>query len=113
MSRRAPRPLGAALRRVLDTGPRTAVARVQAEWRGAVGAPIAAVAEPVGERAGIVTVACKSATWAQELSLMHDELLGKLNEVLEERGAPPVEALRFTADGGSWATAPEPSRRAR
>ncbi len=56
----------------------------------------------MAERDGVVTVACRSATWAQELDLLGPELLGRLNEALSEAGqaAPkaPVKALRFTAD---------------
>ena len=50
----------------------------------------------------MVTIACRSATWAQELDLLGPELLGRLNEALSEagRGAneATVRALRFTAD---------------
>jgi predicted nucleic acid-binding Zn ribbon protein len=63
---------------------------------------VAAEAEPVAERDGVVTVACRSATWAQELDLLGPELLGRLNEALAEAGQPGPEArvrgLRFTAD---------------
>ena len=46
-----------------------------------------------------VTIACRSATWAQELDLMQDELLDRLRERLA--GGPfadGLEGLRFTAD---------------
>jgi predicted nucleic acid-binding Zn ribbon protein len=50
----------------------------------------------------VLTVACDSATWAQELDLMQDEILGRLKEALAEKGpgegAAGVRALRFTAD---------------
>jgi hypothetical protein len=50
----------------------------------------------------VVTIACRSATWAQELDLLQEELLERLNGALSEadRGAidAPVRALRFTAD---------------
>ena len=56
----------------------------------------------MAERDGVVTIACRSATWAQELDLLQEELLERLNGALSEadRGAiaPPVRALRFTAD---------------
>jgi predicted nucleic acid-binding Zn ribbon protein len=99
MGRRRARPLALALRGVLDRGgPRTSLARVQAVWREAVGDGIASQAEPVSERAGTVTIACGSATWSQELSLMHDDLLLRLNERLEGAGEEPVSGLRFAAD---------------
>jgi len=45
-----------------------------------------------------VTVACHSATWAQELDLLGPELLERLNAALAEAGSPAVARLRFTAD---------------
>ena len=98
VSRRfTPRPASAALRGVLERrAPKTLLATVQSEWAHACGPAIAAEAEPVSEREGVVTVACRSATWAQELDLMQDELLGRINAALgEER----VAGLRFKADG--------------
>ena len=65
-------------------------------WADACGEAVAAEARPVGERDGVITVACRSATWASELDLMQAELLERLNGTL--RG-PCVEGLRFTADG--------------
>lgn len=95
--RRAPRSAGAALRGVLDSrAPKTLLAAVQLEWIHACGTAIAAEAEPVAERDGVITIACRSATWAQELDLMQERLRGRLNDALgEER----VTGLRFTADG--------------
>jgi hypothetical protein len=56
----------------------------------------------VAERDGLVTVACRSATWAQELDLLQTELIERLNGALSEwaeAGAEsPVRALRFSAD---------------
>jgi predicted nucleic acid-binding Zn ribbon protein len=57
---------------------------------------VAVEAQPVAERDGVVTVACRSATWAQELDLMHDELLERLNAALGHGG---LKRLRFTAEG--------------
>ena len=101
--RRSPRPFAAALRGARARAePLTLLAAVQSAWSAAAGAGVAAEAEPVAERDGVVTVACRSATWAQELDLLGPELLGRLNEALSEAGEPgpeaPVRALRFTAD---------------
>ena len=96
-SRRGPRRAGSALRDVLaESSPRTLLASVQTVWPKACGEAIAAEAEPVKERDGVITVACRSATWAQELDLMQDELRSKLNAAL---GNERLAALRFTADG--------------
>ena len=99
MRRAAPRHIGAALAELRrEAAPTTALARVQAAWPDAVGPAIAAEAEPVGERAGVLTVACRSAVWAQELSLLSDDLLERLNRALDPGGArQPVAALRFGA----------------
>lgn len=101
--RRLPRPLGDALRQALTTAePLTLLAAAQSAWPAAAGAQAAAEAEPVAERDGVLTIACRSATWAQELDLLQAQLLERLNEALSEggRGAnqAAVTALRFTAD---------------
>jgi predicted nucleic acid-binding Zn ribbon protein len=66
------------------------------------GDAVAAEASPVAERDGHVTVACRSATWAQELDLLQSELLQRLNTAVStadpKRPETPVSALRFTAD---------------
>jgi predicted nucleic acid-binding Zn ribbon protein len=102
--RRLPRPFGDALRQAqARAAPLTLLAAAQSAWSAAAGAQIAAEAEPVAERDGVVTIACRSATWAQELDLLQSELLERLNAALSEtgRGADEttVRALRFTADG--------------
>jgi predicted nucleic acid-binding Zn ribbon protein len=101
--RRSPRQLGAALRPARRRArPRTLLAAVQEAWPRAAGEAVVAQAEPVSEREGIVTVACRSATWAQELDLLQADILERLNEGLEERGFAggegPLRGLRFTAD---------------
>jgi predicted nucleic acid-binding Zn ribbon protein len=77
------------------TAPATLLAAVQQAWPGTVGPAIAAQAEPVAERDGTVTVACRSATWAQELDLMQDQIRERLNSALGER---ELKGLRFTSD---------------
>ncbi|MDX6605992.1 MAG: Dna[CI] antecedent, DciA, partial [Solirubrobacterales bacterium] len=49
------------------------------------------------ERDGVVTVACGSATWAQELDLLGGQILAQLRRNLPDGGA--LEAIRFTASG--------------
>lgn len=92
-----PRPMSAAVAQVVaEHAPQTLLARVQLEWQPACGAEIARRAQPVSEREGVVTLACASAAWAQELDLMQLELLRRLNERL---GEPRVDALRFRVGG--------------
>jgi predicted nucleic acid-binding Zn ribbon protein len=91
--RRAPRPAGTALRSALwQVAPKTPLAALQAVWPELVGERIAAVARPVSERTGVVTVDCSDSVWAQELDLMQAQLLERLRERLGER-AP--QSLRF------------------
>jgi predicted nucleic acid-binding Zn ribbon protein len=96
MKRDRPRRAGGALRRlVAESAPQTPLAAVQAAWPRAAGETVARQAEPVAERDGEVTVACRSATWAQELDLLSERLRARLNE---EIGSEAVTSLRFTAD---------------
>jgi predicted nucleic acid-binding Zn ribbon protein len=96
MPRRAgPRPFVTALERVADqVMPATLLAEVQRAWPEAAGGALATAAEPVSERDGVVTVACGSAVWAQELDLLSERVVGTLNEHL---GRPAVRRLRAVA----------------
>jgi predicted nucleic acid-binding Zn ribbon protein len=95
-----PRRLSAALEAArADAVPATLLAAVQGAWRQVAGEAVAAQAEPVSERKGVVTVACRSATWAQELDLMGPELTERLrSELREDTPAGALDRLRFTAD---------------
>jgi predicted nucleic acid-binding Zn ribbon protein len=91
--RRAPRPASSALRAALDqAAPKTPLAALQTAWAEVVGEQIAAVTNPVSERAGEATVSCSDSVWAQELDLMQGQLLERLRDRLGER-AP--KSLRF------------------
>lgn len=95
MRRRAPRPLSFALERVSATlEPATILARVQGCWADAVGDVVSSEARPVSERDGVVSVACRSSVWAQELELLGPELVEKVNAAL---GDDAVARLRFKA----------------
>ena len=78
-----------------QAAPTTLLAAVQSAWPVAVGEKIAAEAAPVAERDGVVTVACSSATWAQELDLLGEEIGERLRSELPERAA--LQGLRFRA----------------
>jgi predicted nucleic acid-binding Zn ribbon protein len=98
--RRAPRPAAAALHAALQrAAPKTPLAALQAAWGDAVGERIAAVASPVSERGGEVTVSCTDSVWAQELDLMQDQLLERLRERLGEQ-APRRLRFRLKDDRG-------------
>ena len=78
------------------SAPAGLLARVQASWPELAGPAVAAEAEPVSERAGTVTIACRSAVWAQELELLGPDLIERLNGALgTPQEARPVATLRF------------------
>jgi predicted nucleic acid-binding Zn ribbon protein len=81
----APRPLSTALGALTATlAPATTLARVQEVWERSTGPAIASAARPTAERAGVLTVTCAAAVWAQELDLMAGQLILSLNEALGE-----------------------------
>lgn len=95
MRRRSPRPVGLALERMTGSlAPATLLAEVQRAWPAAAGAAFAGASEPVSERDGVVTVACVSAVWAQELDLLSERVIERLNDAL---GRPAVRKLRAQA----------------
>ncbi|HTA32706.1 MAG TPA: DUF721 domain-containing protein [Solirubrobacteraceae bacterium] len=92
MSRTAPRPLSQALDRLTGTlAPASTLARVQEVWEDAVGPAIADAARPTAEREGVLTVACAAAVWAQELNLMAEVVLARLNAAV---GGEHIRELR-------------------
>jgi predicted nucleic acid-binding Zn ribbon protein len=98
--RRAPRPIASAVQDALQRAePATLLAAVQSAWPEAVGEAIAREATPVAERDGVVMVACRSATWAQELDLLGTQITSQIRENLPSGTA--LEGLRFTASGDS------------
>lgn len=92
MSRHAPRALATALQELTGAlAPASTLARIQEIWEIAAGPEIAAAARPSTEREGILTLTCEAAVWAQELDLMADELIKRLNAAL---GDDAVRELR-------------------
>jgi predicted nucleic acid-binding Zn ribbon protein len=66
--------------------------RVFAEWREAVGGTIADNARPVKINRGLLVVVVSSPIWTQELSLMKETIIGRLNDRL---GDSVVRDIRF------------------
>ena len=94
MRRRGPRAVSHALDSfTARLAPPTLLAEVQRAWPDAAGA-FAEHAEPFTERDGEVSVACPEAVRAQELDLMSELVLGRLNAAL---GRPAVRRLRVQA----------------
>lgn len=85
MSRLAPRPLALALADLSQAlAPATTLARVQQAWEQVAGEAVAAAARPSAEHDGVLTVTCEASVWAQELELMSEVLLERLNLALGE-----------------------------
>jgi predicted nucleic acid-binding Zn ribbon protein len=94
--RRRPQELRRALGQIQDRlAPPDLLAAVQRHWREAVGEQVAEEAWPDGERDGRVTIRCRSAVWAAELTMLEAAFLEQLNERLS--GGRQVLALKFTA----------------
>ena len=92
MRRFAPRSLSCALDDLAAAlAPATTLGRVQKVWEPVVGPAIAAAANPTAEHAGILTVTCTAAVWAQELDLMSDDLVPRINAAL---GDEAIHELR-------------------
>jgi predicted nucleic acid-binding Zn ribbon protein len=78
--RLAPRHLAGALGDAVEAAtPAGLLARVQGSWAETAGPAVAAASQPVSEREGVVTVACESAVWAQELELLKGDLERRLD----------------------------------
>ena len=89
-----PRPVSFALEDLADSlEPPTLLAAVQRAWPDVAGA-FANVSEPVSERDGVLLVACDSSVWANELALMSEVVIAKLNAAL---GRPAVKRLKPNA----------------
>lgn len=106
MSRRAPRSAGMAIRELAESlAPATTLGAVQRVWEQAVGAGFAPHARPTAEAGGTLTVTCSSAVWAQELDLMSQPVLARLEELL---GPGRVRALRCqSVPARSWSRLPQ------
>lgn len=61
-------------------------------WEQAVGAKIARHSQPKRFKDGTLWIAVDNSTWMQQLSLLSEEICGKVNRALE---APMVQKVRF------------------
>jgi predicted nucleic acid-binding Zn ribbon protein len=95
MRRRSLTPISGALDSLTHRlAPATLLAEVQRAWPEAAGSAFAPHSEPWAERDGEVTVACPEAVRAQELDLMSELVVERLNRAL---GRPAVRRLRVQA----------------
>src|SRR5262245_52570223 len=106
--RREPAAAGALLGRWRGPGPRDAALEAAVgAWASAVGPAAAARSLPVRRsRAGVVTVACADAGWAQELAARAEIVLGRLSAL----GANAPRELRFVVSEAALERLPAPSR---
>ncbi len=96
--RRMPRSAASALESLTQrVAPASLLADVQRAWPEAAGPALVARAAPTAAHAGVVTLTCESAVWAQELTLMGPELVTRLNRVL---GDDRVLSVRCGAAAG-------------
>ena len=102
--------LGRATRRFTRPGD-SVLASVRAAWLEATGSGTVNHAYPVRRsRAGVVTVACADAVWAQELDARGEEIEARLAEIIGDPAA--VAGLRFVvADHALPAPSPGPGAR--
>lgn len=83
-------------------------AELLASWAEIVGPDTAAHARPIGIEDGLLTVACDSTAWAQQLRLMQGSILASVAERFPAAG---VETARFLApDAPSWKHGPKAVR---
>jgi hypothetical protein len=95
MRRRTLAPVSGALGALTaQLAPATLLAEVQRAWPAAAGAAFAPYSEPWAEHDGEVVVACPEAVRAQELDLMSELVIERLNQAL---GRPAVRRLRVQA----------------
>jgi hypothetical protein len=93
MRRPGPRPVSHALDALTGgLAPPTLLAEVQRAWPAAAGPLFAEAAVPYAEKGGEVSVRCREAVLAQELSLLSELVRERLNEAL---GRPAVTGLRI------------------
>jgi predicted nucleic acid-binding Zn ribbon protein len=93
--RRGLTPVSGALDAFTDRlAPATLLAEVQRAWPQAAGTAFAPYSEPWAEHDGEVIVACPEAVRAQELDLMSELVVERLNQAL---GRPAVRRLRVQA----------------
>ena len=108
---RAPSPLGSLLEDARDaTAQASGLAVDRESWRRAVGARIAARAEPGRLRGSVLTVYVASAAWAQELSFLTNDIVERVNKL-----GVPAKSLRFLVrpelSQKAPAKQPEPTRK--
>lgn len=85
--------LGRATRAFTRAGD-SVLSSVRASWPEATGPGTVNHAYPIRRsRAGVVTVACSDAVWAQEMDMRHDEIAMRLAALLDDPDA--VAGLRF------------------
>ena len=88
-------PVSGALDALTDRlAPATMLAEVQRAWPEAAGATFAPHSEPWAEHDGDILVSCPEAVRAQELDLMSELVVERLNRAL---GRPAVRRLRVQA----------------
>jgi predicted nucleic acid-binding Zn ribbon protein len=74
--------------------------RVFAVWRESVGGTIADNARPVKINRGLLVVVVSSPIWTQELSLMKETIIGRLNDRLGDTVVRDIRFVQGDVTGG-------------
>ena len=102
-------PLSRLLRRI-DPEDRLRAYSVWTFWSDEVGKTIASHAQPIGLRAGVLTVAVDAPTWLQELQFLKDTLRDRLNRRL---GQVLIDDIYFVSGTVAPTLQPSASEHAR
>ncbi|MCG9480008.1 MAG: DUF721 domain-containing protein [Actinomycetia bacterium] len=79
----------------LNIGHRLKVSGIFNHWKDIVGSQISKKSKPQRLKNGTLYVSVTSSTWANELDLMSQQLIEKINQYA---GCEVVEQIRFKAD---------------
>ena len=92
-----PKPVGDLLRTMVEGrgwSEHMKFGRLRDEWARVVGADVAARSEPVGLKAGVLSIRADGAAWATELTLLARSIVEKVDSYL---GGGVVREVRVSA----------------
>jgi predicted nucleic acid-binding Zn ribbon protein len=99
-----PRPLGAALDRLLGhlgAPPARVVSRLEAVWPEVAGPGLAGCSRPVSLRQAVLVVQCSEPAWAAQLRWMEAELCRRLTEALDGEAVTTIRVRHAPEEDGA------------
>ncbi|WP_226377820.1 DUF721 domain-containing protein [Citrifermentans bremense] len=111
---RRPAPVSDLLSQMLHGTPaeqRLKEGRIWLVWDEAVGSRIASHAQPSSFRAGALTISVDSSPWLQQLNYLKKELIGKVNDALEEELVTELQFKGGKVNPSSAIKSPAPPKR--